>query len=293
MAYIASGVVGIMFVIYCCYNGYVYVHHPDRYHGIRFTTRNISYIALLTSVSVTVTVVVSKVFPITVFPPVRIAFEGIMVKIAGFIFGPIVGFMSGTLTDLICILFVPSYIHIAYLIVIASFGFLSGCMGSLDRVVGKQKWVIMFFINAFVIAFGAYAISMVYYYPITHGGIKLFAGIFVPASEVVWLVGLGTGTTLAILWLTFLYFIWTATKRNQWRKMLPIIVLATITEYWVTTLISSWGDIAFLSASQGISSGGYAITMIARLVMAPGKIFINTAIIYVVYRAVRPLIDKD
>ena len=139
MAYIASGVIGALFLMYCCYSGFIYKFYPRHYYGIRFTTKNIAYITLLSAVSVSVTVIVSIVFPVTVFPPIRIAFEGLMIKIAGFIFGPIVGFMSGIITDLLCLMFVPSYIHIAYLIVVASFGFLSGLVGSLNRAVGKHK----------------------------------------------------------------------------------------------------------------------------------------------------------
>ncbi|KAF5295613.1 hypothetical protein FQA39_LY12786 [Lamprigera yunnana] len=58
--------------------------------NFKFNTRTITYIAMLTAVSTTVTVVISMVIPVTVFPPIRVAFEGIMIKITGMLFGPII-----------------------------------------------------------------------------------------------------------------------------------------------------------------------------------------------------------
>jgi hypothetical protein len=78
---------------------------------------------MMIAVSVSLTVVISVTIPITVFPPIRVAFSGIMVKITGMFFGPIVGIIVGILTESLCLMFVPSYIHIAYFIVSISFGF--------------------------------------------------------------------------------------------------------------------------------------------------------------------------
>ena len=292
MAYIASGVLGVIFLIYVLYNGYIYIFRPSQYKGIRFTTKNIAYITLLSAVSVTVTVIVSITFPITVFPPIRIAFEGLMVKITGYIFGPIVGLLSGILTDGLSLLFVPSYIHISYLIVIASYGFLSGCVMALKRASGRHQWILFWLTNLFVFVFGACAVIFTIYNS-SSSSISLFHGLNVSKTGLVYVIGVGTLGTLAILWI--IYFVYWRIDRTmrKWYELLPIIMLCIVCEYWVTTLISAWGDIAFLTAAQGNSSANYGLTMIARLAMAPLKIVFNTIVIYITYRALSPLIAKD
>ncbi|AGM25548.1 ECF transporter S component [Spiroplasma chrysopicola] len=292
MAYIASGLIGVLFLGYCLYNGVYYLINPKKYHGIRFTTKNIAYITMLSAVSAAVTIVISVTVPITVFPPVRIAFEGLMVKIAGFIFGPIVGLLSGVITDLIVMLFVPSYVHIAYIIVIASYGFLSGCVSSLNRAVGKQKWVLFLFTNIFVVLFGAMASVMTWFSPVDT--IKLFAGLNASKTVLLYIIIIGSLSTICIIWvIMFIYRHFDKTKKRYW-DLVAIIMLAVINEYWVTTLISAWGDIAFLTVSQNkTDTDGYGVTMISRLAMAPLKILFNSAIIYLTYRAIGPLIHKD
>ena len=289
MAYLASGVVGFMVLIYSVYNGFFYVFKPAKYKGIRFTTKNIAYITMLSAVSVTVTIVVSVTFPITVFPPIRIAFEGLMVKITGYIFGPIVGLLSGVITDGLAMLFVPSYIHVAYIIVIASFGFLSGCIGVFNKAIGKRKYLMLLFINFFLIALGILAGLISYY---SRNDVELFPGTSVSPVLLTVFIGLGIGGTLLLLWIAYVGFQISPSTRSRWDSLLPIIALAVVTEYWVTTFISAWGDIAFLTASQG-SSKGYGGTMIARLVMAPFKIVFNSMVIYITYQAVSKLITKD
>ncbi|AHF61508.1 hypothetical protein P344_06800 [Spiroplasma mirum ATCC 29335] len=293
MAYFASAVVGALFLVYCVYNGLYFLINPKKYHGIRFTTKNIAYITMLSAVSATVTIIISVTVPITVFPPIRIAFEGLMVKISGFIFGPIVGLLSGVVTDMIVMLFVPSYVHVAYIIVIASFGFISGCVSSLNRAVGQRKWILFLLTNIFIIVFGTFASLMTWYSPVDT--IELFAGLKTNKDVLVYIIVIGTGASLVIIWIImFVYRYFDKNKQHYW-DLVAVIMLAVINEYWVTTLISAWGDIAFLTVSQNKNSGtdGYGVTMISRLAMAPVKILFNSAIIYITYRAISPLIHKD
>lgn len=70
---------------------------------------------MLSSVSVVATIIVSITIPITVLPPIRIAFEGLMIKITGYMFGPIIGIICAAVTDILVMLFVPSYIIVYYI----------------------------------------------------------------------------------------------------------------------------------------------------------------------------------
>lgn len=292
MAYLASGIIGILFIIYCLYNGIYYLFQPNLFNKIKLTTKNITNITMLSAVSVTFTIIISITCPITVFPPVRIAFEGLMVKISGFIFGPIIGLMAGLITDGIVMLFVPSYIHISYIIVIASFGFISGCISSLNKIVGIHKWILFLFTNIFIILFGLFASLITWYSKMKN--IELFSGLLVNKNILINLIILGTSGTIIVVWIIMFICGHFAQKNKKYWNLMPIIMLTVINEYWVTTLISAWGDISFFTMTQNknINIDGYGVTMITRLIMAPVKIIFNSSIIYITYWTVSPLIQK-
>ncbi|KAF5271427.1 hypothetical protein FQR65_LT17605 [Abscondita terminalis] len=138
MAIAASALLGVVAFMYIIYNSLSYAILKEKYHGIRFTTKNIAYITMFTAVSVSVTVVISLTIPVTVFPPIRVAFEGVMIKITGLIFGPIVGLIVGITTEILVMLFVPSFIHPAFTICAVAYGFIAGVGSSFTRA-GKGK----------------------------------------------------------------------------------------------------------------------------------------------------------
>ncbi|WP_381414905.1 hypothetical protein NPX79_02695 [Spiroplasma endosymbiont of Anurida maritima] len=297
-AKVISGILGVMFVVYCLYQGYIYKFKRSRYRGIIFNTRNIAYITLLSAASASITILISITVPITVFPPIRIAFEGVMVKISGFIFGPIVGVISAIVTDFIVMLFVPSFVHIAFILVIIFFGLVSGFVGDLYRLSnsnekGSSKWFLFIFTNIFIIGFVTLT-SLMTWYSDFPDGIPLFGGLVASKEVLVFLLILGGGLSIVVVWsITFIYRKYDKTK-SKYQDVIAVILLCVLCEYLITSLISPWGDIAFLTVSKGDSAetSGYGVTLVARLAMAPMKIFFNVAVIYLVYIAVSPLVHR-
>lgn len=316
LALATMGFVGAIMLLYIIYNSLAFYILKERYHGIRFTTRNIAYITMFAAISVSVTIVISLTVPITVFPPIRVAFEGIMVKITGFIFGPIVGILVGLITELLVTIFVPSFIHPAFIFITVAYGFVSGVGASFLRAGKGKEWIMMGLIHLFVIIFGAfmYFIIGAYTENISVLGFEmspkvyqyLFIGILASVLVVVWII-------------TFVIKIREhkrirkaldeLKKRNPivdfekekkevirtnkdriLRNLLPIILFATASEFIVTTLISAWGDSEFLGIK---SDGGYTTMVISRLVQAPVKIIFNSFVLFFTYTAVRPLIRRD
>jgi len=306
-----SLVVVSIFILYCIYSGIIFVFFPKRYKGIRFSTKNITYIAMLTAASVTITVVISKLVPFTVLPPVRISFEGLMVKIAGFIFGPIVGFLSGIITDLICILFIPTYFHIAYLITIASYGFVCGLVSVFNDAVKKRKWIIFVVSNILIATFSFFLI----YNMATFSGhlIPIYHNLKVPKLLAISIISSVCGAIFLIQFLAYIlcflhkrkekntffskiYYIYASQKflpKNFNDNMLAIIFLAIVTELFVTALIVPWGDLSLFKIHSEQKASGFMAILIYRCIEAPFKIIFNSALIYSAYTVMKPLINKD
>lgn len=259
----------------------------DKYKGSRFTTKNIAYITMLTSVSVVATIVVSVTIPITVLPPVRLAIEGLMVKISGYMFGPVIGIISATITDILVMLFVPSYINPIYIFCIVLTGFTAGVAGVLKIKLRKYSWVIFLLINLFMLFFAGGGAYLVLQYP--QENIPLSDSLTMNKYAVAGVIIGGGIFTLLIIYVVLLIY-WKNDEIEKICNILPIILLAVVAEYIVTVLIASYADMNFLSPS---SSEDYGLTMIPRIIMAPLKIITNSIIIYITWKTVNPLITID
>ncbi|WP_339020952.1 hypothetical protein [Spiroplasma endosymbiont of Atherix ibis] len=287
MAYAMAVFIGFFIILYFLYNGMSFWILKERYHGIRFTTKNIAYITMFTAINVSVTVVISLTIPVTVFPPIRIAFEGVMVKITGFIFGPIIGVLVALITEVLVMIFVPSFIHPAFIIVIICYGFIAGIGSSFLRLGKGYNWVPVLLINLFLIVFAAFMVFVIDAYP---DGQKITVLSFQVDKETYKWIFLGSIIAcLGTFWIIYLVLLFKGQMKIL-HVLLPIILFATASEYLVTAVISAWGDAGFLGIP---SEGGYTAMFIGRLIQAPLKIIFNSAILFLTYKAVAPLIKRD
>lgn len=292
-AYIVAGALVLAALSYILMTGLSMFIKKERYRGLRLTTKNIAYIAMLSTVSVVTTVVIALYMPAAVLPPIRIAIEGLMIKITGYIFGPVIGILCALITDILVMMFVPSYIHPAYIVTVIGFGFISGIAGDLRRMFHQKSWILILITNIFIIGFGTTALVMTYYAP----QFADFAVDEVPFTKNVpikkWImmliISIGTVLILVVVWATWMYFRFIKKDTKGFNDLVPIILLAVINEYIVTVLIASWGDVSLLTNR----TEDYGLAMIPRLAMAPIKIFFNTVIIYITWKTIRPLINED
>lgn len=257
----------------------------DKYKGVRFTTKNIAYITMLSSVSVVATIIVSITIPITVLPPIRIAFEGLMIKITGYMFGPIIGIICAAVTDILVMLFVPSYISVYYMFCIIFTGFLAGIAGIFKVKIKDYPWVIFALINFIIIFFAGGGMYIVI------SGKQLsysMSGIIVNKYVLASIMGGGGIIGLLSIYSVLFYYL---LKKEIYRikEILPIILLAVVAEYVTTVLIASYADMTLFDPN----ANDYGVTAIMRIVQAPLKIIINSIIIYVTWRTVNPLINID
>ncbi len=257
----------------------------DKYKGVRFTTKNIAYITMLSSVSVVATIIVSITIPITVLPPIRIAFEGLMIKITGYMFGPIIGIICAAVTDILVMLFVPSYISVYYMFCIIFTGFLAGIAGIFKVKLKDYPWVIFALINFFIIFFAGGGMYIVI---LGKQSSYSMSGIIVNKYVLASIMGGGGIIGLLSIYSVLFYYL---LKKEIYRikEILPIILLAVVAEYVTTVLIASYADMTLFDPN----AKDYGVTAIMRIVQAPLKIIINSIIIYVTWRTVNPLINID
>ncbi|WP_339047898.1 hypothetical protein [Spiroplasma endosymbiont of Colias croceus] len=257
----------------------------DKYKGVRFTTKNIAYITMLSSVSVVATIIVSITIPITVLPPIRIAFEGLMIKITGYMFGPIIGIICAAVTDILVMLFVPSYISVYYMFSIIFTGFLAGIAGIFKVKLKDYPWVIFALINFFIIFFAGGGM-----YIVISGKQSSYSMSGIIVNKYVLASIMGGGGIIGLLSIYSVLFYYLLKKEiYRIKEILPIILLAVVAEYVTTVLIASYADMTLFDPN----AKDYGVTAIMRIMQAPLKIIINSIIIYVTWRTVNPLINID
>ncbi|MGZ9756236.1 ECF transporter S component [Mycoplasma sp. 394] len=96
----------------------------------KWTIKNMVMVAILIAISVSFTIVVAQILPVVNLPTYKFSFIGLPVKIAGFIFGPVVGVFVGIISDLLSLLFIPpAGYNPMYTVATALNGFVSGLLG--------------------------------------------------------------------------------------------------------------------------------------------------------------------
>lgn len=75
----------------------------------RWSIRRITFIGMLIAISVSFFLVVVQLMPFLSLPSYKISIIGLPIKIAGFIFGPVVGGFVGLVSELISYALVPTY----------------------------------------------------------------------------------------------------------------------------------------------------------------------------------------
>lgn len=92
----------------------------------KWNSKRIAFVGVLIAISVVFFLISVRILPITALPSFKFSFIGLPIKITGFIFGPIVGMITGILADLISFALVPTYYNFLYTLAVATAGFIPG-----------------------------------------------------------------------------------------------------------------------------------------------------------------------
>lgn len=115
----------------------------------KWSSKRIAFVSVLIAISLVFFLISVRIIPISALPSYKFSFIGLPVKITGFIFGPIIGMLTGILADLISFLLVPTYYHYLYTISISIAGFIPGLCGyyffGLNEMLFSNKYKIFKF----------------------------------------------------------------------------------------------------------------------------------------------------
>ncbi|AZZ65297.1 ECF transporter S component [Metamycoplasma phocicerebrale] len=92
----------------------------------KWNPKKIAFVGVLIAISVVFFLISVRILPISALPAFKFSFIGLPIKITGFIFGPIVGFITGVLADFISFALVPTYYNFLYTLAVAVAGFIPG-----------------------------------------------------------------------------------------------------------------------------------------------------------------------
>ncbi len=99
----------------------------------KLTIKQLTNISLLIAISVGMVYFGMLMMGMSSIPNLRAGFAGIPIKMAGFIYGPVVGVATGAIADILGILVFPTFYHPGYTIDLMIAGFIPGVIGVMYR----------------------------------------------------------------------------------------------------------------------------------------------------------------
>lgn len=292
--------IGCLFLILILKKIYYKYKLKKRFYIIpRISTTGIASVGMILSLSISVVLllivstagIASLVFRL--WAGTRIIIEGILIKIGGLLFGPIIGMCLGAAIDLLTITYTGGIFHYGYFISAILFGLFGGLIRMIvtsKKTTNNLKFSLYSTVfTSFIIAMSAAIIwisnnnSISLEYSISLMGIDISITL---ETIIILVVGIPI-FGLIILWTCFFINKWQL-KKNKIRKdwyhyFAPVFVLILITEVVINVVFMPVFDAT-------ISPLGYQAWLAIRLLLLSPMIIINLVIILPVYKIVNPLI---
>ena len=244
-------------------------------HHTIWTNKKISYVGILIAASVVFVLVGSMLFAITALPSFKIAFGGVPVKITGFIFGPLVGALTGVIADLLSFVYLPTYYHVGYTLMMGLAGFIPGII---KMAFHKRRSVNFHFYSALisVIIVGVgFFLAVVFMPESAFSGNRFINGRTI--YEILIIVGFVAFTIVTIV-------IRFKAKEENIRGLFQIIIFTALLEVLNVTIAPIW-DVFTLGLT-------YIFSFTVRILSTPIKLIFNAFVIYLTWKIVNPLINS-
>ncbi|MDR2847047.1 MAG: hypothetical protein LBV22_01765 [Mycoplasmataceae bacterium] len=156
--------VGAVLLILIAKKIYYYIRYRRRYYIFpKINTTGISNTAMVISISVTIILLLTVLSAgamgifFRVYPGWRVTIEGILIKIGGLLFGPIIGLFIGALTDILTVALTAGMFHYGFFIIALAYGFFSGIIRVFINICKKNTALFVFLVTLLAIAVSAVA----------------------------------------------------------------------------------------------------------------------------------------
>ncbi len=246
----------------------------------KWTNKKIAYVSILVAASVAFVIIGSRLAAITTFPSFKIAFGGLPIKITGYLFGPLIGAITGLIADILSFAMLPTYYHPLYSLIMAMAGFIPGVVMWV-MVRKKRTMNTHFIVSLTTLLIIAISTILVIQLAIPDSAITGNDKLIIKNKLVIQLVASSGFFIWAIVLIIFRVF-------KKWNKfivlMAPIILFCAILEV-NNSLLTPYADSLTLKIPFG---DAYILHMFT----SPIKILSNVIIVSVAYKIVGPLVTN-
>ena len=253
-----------------------------------WTNKKIAFVSILVAASVAFVLIFTRIAPIASLPSFKLMAGGLPIKLTGYIFGPLIGAVTGALADIISFSITPTYIHWWYTIAFALAGAIPGIIGYImnrrwrKKAETDEKFEKTYNHPNFIVTLLILASIF----------IAIFTFVFIQGDEVFskqklitnkWIfLAISTSGILTMFVATIIFRF--KMKPSIFNAIIPIVAFSAILELINTPLISL-GDRAVWDMKDE-----FVTILTGHLLFSPIKIWGNMLIILLSYRVVSPLI---
>lgn len=246
-----------------------------------WNNKKISYVGVLIAVSVVFVLIGSMILAITSFPTFKVAFGGLPIKLTGYIFGPIIGIVTGAIADFLSFIYLPTYYHIAYTIIMILAGLIPGMVMLFFKKINISKKYYLIIAVSFLSILVSALFTLIQFLPQSIlDDIKLPFHIKIHNRLVIQLI-LTSGMILLII-ATFILYIFM--NYENFKNIVPIIIAISLLEI-CNDLITPWGDNQTLKVP-------YATAAITHIIISPIKMLFNITVLFLGWKVIYPLIQS-
>lgn len=290
---IFSSFIGLLFVILIGKKIYYRLHLKKRFFIIpRVGTNGIANIGMILGLSIAMILflilvtanIASIVFRL--WAGTRILVEGVLIKIGGLLFGPIIGMCLGAAIDILTITYSGGIFHFGYLMSAILFGLIGGLINML--VISTRDKELRFSIYSTLLTAVIIAISLI---PILIGSTDKFLfsilnlNIELSRDAVLYILVVFPAASMLIMWLIYWIYIYKLKKNPNMKKwymnFAPVFVTIIITEIIINIVMMPYFD-------SIISPLSYDAWFMIRLALFIPMVILNVVIVYPVYSIIKP-----
>ncbi len=222
----------------------------------------------------------------------RLIFEGILIKIGGLLFGPVIGMCLGAAIDLLTITYTGGIFHYGYFISAVLFGLFGGLIRTIiTSPRGSTNLKFSIYSTIISIALIAGSACLIWFTNDSSANatfIISLMGLDIPLKLYQIVIILCAIPLLALIILWVCYFVQVAQKRKNenakdWFKYFgPVFIMIMISEVVV--------NVIFMPVFDGtLSPLPYQVWLAIRLLLLGPMILLNVVIILPVYKIINPL----
>ena len=276
---------------------YYYFKYKKRFYIIpRVSVKGISIIAMVISISIAIIVLLTfatadvMAIVFRAWPGTRVTLEGILIKIGGLLFGPIIGIFIGAMTDLLAVALTAGVFHYGYLIAAMAYGLIGGLIRSFFAVAKNKK--INFAIISTVIL-SILTVGMFIYFETASSNLD---SVTIPIlgsiskNVILWYIVGFCLSCIALIWICYaIQTIQDKKKKKNWtwfNSFVPVLVASIMCELVVNIIMlpSFDAELSTIPFEQWV--------VIRGLLLVPMTL-LNIAIIFPIFKIVVPLINYD